>query len=332
MMRLVNDILAMTELQAGKLYPRREPFSLRGLMDSLRVQYAARAAEKGLSFDLDLDHRLPDTLEGDAGKLAQALGYLLDNAIKFTSQGSVGLKVGGQEPVGGSLALRIEVTDTGIGFATPADGLLYRRFFQLDGSMTREYGGLGIGLALSQQLVELLGGKLSHRSQPGRGSTFSLDLTLVLPVQIPSIPVRRSGGQALRRPEQCTVLVVEDNAINQLVTRGMLLKLGYRVCTADNGAEALEQIRREPIDAVLLDCQMPVMDGFATCRALRAMPGCVDMPVLAITAHSHSGDRERCLAAGMSDYMAKPVKFEELRSLLHDWLLCKPEESLKSLG
>ncbi|MNQ46284.1 Autoinducer 2 sensor kinase/phosphatase LuxQ [compost metagenome] len=332
MMRLVNDILAMTELQAGKLYPRREPFSLRGLMDSLRVQYAARAAEKGLSFDLDLDHKLPDTLEGDAGKLAQALGYLLDNAIKFTSQGSVGLKVSGQEPLGGSLALRIEVTDTGIGFATPADGLLYRRFFQLDGSMTREYGGLGIGLALSQQLVELLGGKLSHRSQPGRGSTFSLDLTLVLPVPIPSIPVRRSGGQALRRPEQCTVLVVEDNAINQLVTRGMLLKLGYRVCTADNGAEAIEQIRREPIDAVLLDCQMPVMDGFATCRALRAMPGCVDMPVLAITAHSHSGDRERCLAAGMSDYMAKPVKFEELRSLLHDWLLCKPQKSLKSLG
>ncbi|MNF48939.1 Autoinducer 2 sensor kinase/phosphatase LuxQ [compost metagenome] len=332
MMRLVNDILAMTELQAGKLYPRREPFSLRGLMDSLRVQYAARAAEKGLCFDLDLDHKLPDTLEGDAGKLAQALGYLLDNAIKFTSQGSVGLKVSGQEPLGGSLALRIEVTDTGIGFATPADGLLYRRFFQLDGSMTREYGGLGIGLALSQQLVELLGGKLSHRSQPGRGSTFSLDLTLVLPVPIPSIPVRRSGGQALRRPEQCTVLVVEDNAINQLVTRGMLLKLGYRVRTADNGAEALEQIRREPIDAVLLDCQMPVMDGFATCRALRAMPGCVDMPVLAITAHSHSGDRERCLAAGMSDYMAKPVKFEELRSLLHDWLLCKPQKSLKSLG
>ncbi|MND57155.1 Autoinducer 2 sensor kinase/phosphatase LuxQ [compost metagenome] len=332
MMRLVNDILAMTELQAGKLYPRREPFSLRGLMDGLRVQYAARATEKGLRFDLELDHKLPDTLEGDAGKLAQALGYLLDNAIKFTSHGSVGLKVSGQEPAGGSLPLRIEVTDTGIGFATPPDGLLYRRFFQLDGSMTREYGGLGIGLALSQQLVELLGGKLSHQSQPGRGSTFSLDLTLVLPVQLPSAPVRRSGGQALRRPEQCTVLVVEDNAINQLVTRGMLLKLGYRVCTADNGAEALEQIRREPIDAVLLDCQMPVMDGFATCRALRAMPGCVDMPVLAITAHSHSGDRERCLAAGMSDYVAKPVKFEELRSLLHDWLLCKPLESLKSLG
>ncbi|MFC5697821.1 7TM diverse intracellular signaling domain-containing protein [Pseudomonas sp. GCM10022186] len=332
MMRLVNDILAMTELQAGKLYPRREPFSLRGLVDSLRVQYEPRAMEKGLTFELELDHKLPDTLEGDAGKLAQALGYLLDNAIKFTSRGSVGLRVSGQEPVDGSLALSIEVTDTGIGFTTPSDGRLYRRFFQLDGSMTREYGGLGIGLALSQQLVELLGGSLAHQSQPGCGSTFTLALNLVLPAQAPAIPLRRPGGQPLRGPEQCTVLVVEDNAINQLVTRGMLLKLGYRVRTADNGAEALEQLRREPIDAVLLDCQMPVMDGFATCRALRAMPGCADLPVLAITAHSHSGDRERCLAAGMSDYMAKPVKFEELRALLHDWLLCRQQQSLKSLG
>ncbi len=332
MMRLVNDILAMTELQAGKLYPRREPFSLRGLVDSLRVQYAPRAEEKGLMFDLTLDQKLPDTLEGDAGKLAQALGYLLDNAIKFTNHGRVGLKVSGEEPANGSLALRIEVTDTGIGFATPPDGLIYRRFYQLDGSMTREYGGLGIGLALSQQLVALLGGKLSHQSQSGRGSTFSLDLSLALPAQALVVPARRPAGQPQRRPEQCTVLVVEDNAINQLVTRGMLLKLGYRVRTADNGAEALEQIRREPIDAVLMDCQMPVMDGFATCRALRAMPGCADLPVLAITAHSHSGDRERCLAAGMSDYMAKPVKFEELRALLNDWLLCKPVEAARSLS
>ncbi|AOE83420.1 hybrid sensor histidine kinase/response regulator [Pseudomonas sp. TCU-HL1] len=333
MMRLVNDILAMTELQAGKLYPRREPFSLRGLMDSLRVQYQPRAEEKGLTFKLELGHKLPDTLEGDAGKLAQALGYLLDNAVKFTSRGSVMFTVSGQEPVNGSLDLRIEVADTGIGFTAPPDGPIYRRFYQLDGSMTREYGGLGIGLALSQQLVALLGGSLSHQSQPGRGSSFTLALPLSLPDQaVQSVPVRRPGGEALRRPEQCTVLVVEDNAINQLVTRGMLLKLGYRVRTADNGAEALEQIRREPMDAVLLDCQMPVMDGFATCRALRAMPGCADLPVLAITAHSHSGDRERCLAAGMSDYMAKPVKFEELRTMLHDWLLCKPVESVQSLG
>lgn len=173
-------------------------------------------------------------------------------------------------------------------------------------------------------LIELQAGKLTHESRPGQGSRFLLRLQLTQPAQGLAPPPRRAGGQAVRRPEECTVLVVEDNAINQLVTRGMLLKLGYRVRTADNGSEALELLARERPDGVLLDCQMPVMDGFATCRAIRALPGCAELPVLALTAHSHSGDRERCLAAGMSDYMAKPVKFEELQTLLHDWLLCQP--------
>ncbi len=326
MMRMVNDILALAELQAGKLYPRRETFSLRGLFDGLRAQYAARAEDKGLTFALELDDNLPDTLEGDAAKLAQALGYLLDNAIKFTSQGGVTLQVGRAGSVGSSLPLSVVVSDTGIGFA-PGDGDLYQRFHQLDGSMTRKYGGLGIGLAICRQLVDLLGGVLSHESQPGQGSRFRLDVPLTLPLQPQASdvrPARPQGGALQRHAQQCTVLIVEDNAINQLVTRGMLLKLGYRVRTADNGAEALELLRSETVDAVLLDCQMPVMDGFATCRALRALPGCAELPVLAITAHSHSGDRERCLAAGMSDYLAKPVKFDELRVLLHDWVLCRP--------
>lgn len=326
MMRMVNDILALTELQAGKLYPRRETFSLRGLFDGLRAQYAARAEDKGLTFALELDDNLPDTLEGDAAKLAHALGYLLDNAIKLTSQGGVTLRVGRVGSVGSNLPLSVVVSDTGIGFA-PGDGDLYQRFHQLDGSMTRKYGGLGIGLAICRQLVDLLGGVLSHESQPGQGSRFRLDVPLTLPLQPQASdvrPARPQGGALQRQAQQCTVLIVEDNAINQLVTRGMLLKLGYRVRTADNGAEALELLRSETVDAVLLDCQMPVMDGFATCRALRALPGCAELPVLAITAHSHSGDRERCLAAGMSDYLAKPVKFDELRVLLHDWVLCRP--------
>lgn len=327
MMRMVNDILALTELQAGKLYPRREAFSLRGLFDGLRAQYAPRAEDKGLTFALELDDNLPDTLEGDAAKLAQALGYLLDNAIKFTSEGRVTLHVGPGGHIGNNLPLSVLVSDTGIGFEL-SDSDLYQRFHQLDGSMTRKYGGLGIGLAICRHLVDLLGGALEHESVPGVGSRFRLDVPLTLPPQQPASattrPPRRAGTVLQRQAQQCTVLIVEDNAINQLVTRGMLLKLGYRVRTADNGAEALELLRQESVDAVLLDCQMPVMDGFATCRALRALPGCADVPVLAITAHSHSGDRERCLAAGMSDYLAKPVKFDELRVLLHDWVLCRP--------
>nr|WP_024309552.1 hybrid sensor histidine kinase/response regulator [Pseudomonas sp. P818] len=325
MMRMVNDILALTELQAGKLYPRHEAFSLRGLFDGLRAHYAPRAEDKGLGFTLELEDSLPDILEGDAAKLAQALGYLLDNAIKFTNEGGVTLQVGRTGNPGHNLPLSVVVSDTGIGFAQ-SEGDLYQRFHQLDGSMTRKYGGLGIGLAICRQLVDLLGGSLSHESQPGVGSRFRLNVPLSLPEQQPAPalrPQRLPSGVALRQAQQCTVLIVEDNAINQLVTRGMLLKLGYRVRTADNGAEALELLRGETVDAVLLDCQMPVMDGFATCRAIRALPGCAELPVLAITAHSHSGDRERCLAAGMSDYLAKPVKFEELRVLLHDWVLCR---------
>ena len=326
MMRMVNDILALTELQAGKLYPRREAFSLRGLFDGLCVHYAARAEENGLTFALELDDSLPDTLEGDVSKLIQALGYLLDNAIKFTSEGGVTLQVGRAASEGDNLSLSVVVSDTGIGFVQ-GEGDLYQRFHQLDGSMTRKYGGLGIGLAICRQLVDLLGGVLSHESQPGQGSRFRLNVPLTLPEQ-PPVPVvrpsRSSSGTQQRQAQQCTVLIVEDNAINQLVTRGMLLKLGYRVRTADNGAEALELLRGESVDAVLLDCQMPVMDGFATCRAIRALPDYADVPVLAITAHSHSGDRERCLAAGMSDYLAKPVKFDELRVLLHEWVLCRP--------
>ncbi|MFV9683417.1 7TM diverse intracellular signaling domain-containing protein [Pseudomonas sp. NY15367] len=325
MMRMVNDILALTELQAGKLYPRHEAFSLRGLFDGLRAHYAPRAEDKGLRFTLELEDSLPDILEGDAAKLAQALGYLLDNAIKFTNEGGVTLQVGRTGNPGNNLPLSVVVSDTGIGFAQ-SEGDLYQRFHQLDGSMTRKYGGLGIGLAICRQLVDLLGGSLSHESQPGVGSRFRLNVPLTLPEQQPAPalrPQRLPSGVALRQVQQCTVLIVEDNAINQLVTRGMLLKLGYRVRTADNGAEALELLRGETVDAVLLDCQMPVMDGFATCRAIRALPGCAELPVLAITAHSHSGDRERCLAAGMSDYLAKPVKFEELRVLLHDWVLCR---------
>ncbi|MFI7868907.1 response regulator, partial [Ectopseudomonas khazarica] len=269
-----------------------------------------RAEDKGLSFTLELDDSLPDTLEGDAAKLAQALGYLLDNAIKFTSEGGVTLEVGRAGSIGSNLPLSVVVSDSGIGFAH-VEGDLYQRFHQLDGSMTRKYGGLGIGLAICRHLVDLLGGSLSHESQPGVGSRFRLNVPLTLPEQ-PVTPVarspRQSSGTVQRQAQQCTVLIVEDNAINQLVTRGMLLKLGYRVRTADNGAEALSLLREESVDAVLLDCQMPVMDGFATCRAIRALPGCAEVPVLAITAHSHSGDRERCLAAGMSDYLAKPVK------------------------
>jgi signal transduction histidine kinase len=324
MMRMVNDILALTELQAGKLYAQNSMFSLRAWLDSLRVRYASQAADKGLNLRLELDDKLPDTLQGDGAKLSRCVGYLLDNAIKFTTAGSVTLRVKSYPAGKGLLGLLIEVQDSGVGFNPAQAAPLYQRFQQLDGSLTREYGGLGVGLAICRQLIELLGGTLSHQSQPGQGSCFTLTVSLDLLGQsvLNSAQVPRPQGPQLRMPAQCKVLVVEDNSINQLVLRGMLLKLGYQVRCVDNGAAALDLLRYEVVDGVLLDCQMPVMDGFATCRALRLLPGCSELPVLAVTAHSHAGDRERCLAAGMSDYLTKPLKFDTLQVVLHDWLLC----------
>jgi signal transduction histidine kinase/CheY-like chemotaxis protein len=324
MMRMVNDILALTELQAGKLHAQNSMFSLRAWLDSVRVRYAPQAAEKGLKLRLELDQKLPDTLQGDGAKLSQCVGYLLDNAIKFTAAGSVTLRIKRQPAAHGLLGLLIEVQDSGVGFDPAKAAPLYQRFQQLDGSLTREYGGLGVGLAICQQLIELLGGTLRHQSQPGQGSCFTLTIELDLLAQTLAsfAAVQRPQGPQVRTPAQCRVLIVEDNGINQLVLRGMLLKLGYQVRCADNGAAALDLLRYESVDALLLDCQMPGMDGFATCRALRLLPGCSELPVLAVTAHSHSGDRERCLAAGMSDYLTKPLKFDTLQVALHDWLLC----------
>lgn len=324
MMRMVNDILALTELQAGKLHAQNSMFSLRAWLDSLRVRYAPQAADKGLSLRLELDDKLPDTLHGDGPKLSQCVSYLLDNALKFTRAGTVALRIK-RNPAGqGRLGLLIEVQDSGVGFDPEQTTPLYQRFQQHDGSLTRQYGGLGVGLAICRQLLELLGGNLTHQSQPGQGSCFtlSLELDLLTPKLTTPVAVARPQGAALRTPAQCRVLIVEDNAINQLVLRGMLLKLGYQVRCADSGAAALNLLRDEAVDAVLLDCQMPGMDGFATCRVLRLLPGCSELPVLAVTAHSHAGDRERCLAAGMSDYMTKPLKFDTLQVVLHDWLLC----------
>ena len=329
MLQMVNDILMLTELQAGKLQAECAPFSLQGLLASLRQRFAARAAEKGLDFVLELDPRLPDTVQGDAGKLGQCLSYLLDNAIKFTASGHVSLHLDGCAGSEQQVQLQIRVSDSGVGFQAAGDDQLYQHFQQLDGSLTREYGGLGIGLAICRQLLALLGGRLSHSSVLGRGSEFQLDLSLDLPGQlVPSLAApapapARPRGEAYRQPGECSLLLVEDHPGNQLVLRGMLLKLGYQVRCVDSGAAALEAVCQAPVDGVLMDCQMPQMDGFATCRALRQLPGLATLPILAITANNPSGERERCLAAGMSDCLSKPVKFDSLQAMLHDWLLCR---------
>ncbi|MEX5665017.1 7TM diverse intracellular signaling domain-containing protein [Pseudomonas neuropathica] len=318
MMRMVNGILTLTELQAGKLKASPGSFSLRAVVEALRVQFDGNAASKSLDFKVEVLPTLPDRLHGDSAKLAQCLECLLDNAIKFTRVGGLALRVTGKPSTGNRLALSFAVIDTGIGFTDLGEATMYQRFFQLDGSMTREYGGLGVGLAICRQLVELLGGKLTHRSEPGRGSRFQLDVEFELPV-VEAAPISVPSHDCVRAPQDCTVLLVDDNSVNQLVMRGMLLKLGFRVRTADNRAAALDCLLREAFDAVLIDCQLPAHDGASLCCQIHALPGCANLPVfmLALTA-----DRELCSTGAAIDYLNKPVKFEDLQSALERRVLC----------
>ncbi|MXR32099.1 hybrid sensor histidine kinase/response regulator [Pseudomonas sp. PICF6] len=320
MMRMVNGILTLTELQAGKLKAYPAPFSLRAMVDALQVQFGANAAVKSLDFKVDVAPGLTDRLIGDSGKLAQCLECLLDNAVKFTRTGGLALRISGRPSGLDRLVLSFAVIDTGIGFTDLGEASLYQRFFQLDGSMTREYGGLGVGLAICRQLVELLGGRLTHTSEPGRGSRFQLDVEveMAVPVEAPT-PFSFSPRESARLPQDCTVLLADDNSIDLLVMRGMLLKLGYRVRTADSGRAALDMLQGESVDAVLLDCQSPPLDGVSVCCQIRTLAGCEDLPVFVV---SPNPNHERCTSGALTDYLSKPVKFEVLRTILQRRVLC----------
>jgi signal transduction histidine kinase/CheY-like chemotaxis protein len=323
MMRMVNGILTLTELQAGKLKAAPSTFSLRGVVEALRVQFDGNAASKSLDFKVDVAPGVPDRLHGDSAKLAQCLECLLDNAIKFTRIGGLALRVSGKALDNERMALSFAVIDTGIGFTDLGEATMYQRFFQLDGSMTREYGGLGVGLAICRQLVELLGGRLTHRSEPGSGSRFQLDVEFDLPaLERPPVPLMAGDFTRLRLPQDCTVLLVDENSINQLVMRGMLLKLGFRVRTADSGAAALDCLQRETFDAVLLDCQSQSSDGASVCCQIRALPGCADLPLFMI---AQGTDRERCPTGALIDHLSKPVKFEDLQAALYRRVLCSQQ-------
>lgn len=318
MMRMVNGILTLTELQAGRLTAQPQQFSLRGVLDTLRLQFNTSAQSKGLAFSIDVADELPDRLVGDADKLLQCLDCLLDNAFKFTHEGAVRLRVVGVPHSDGQVRLSFIVTDTGIGFAFLDEATLYQRFFQVDGSTTREYGGMGIGLAICRQLIELLGGRLTHHSEPSRGSRFQLEMEASL-----APPEPKPAQDRQRAPQECAVLLVDDNSVGQLAVRGMLLKLGYRVKTVDSGPAALAALQGAGFDAVLLDVPE---GGFSLCCQIRALPGCAELPVIALSSSLNVSERERCHGIGVTERLAKPVRFDALQAVLERHLLRQAED------
>lgn len=325
LLSLVNDILDLSKIEAGRLELEPLPFGPGRVTAEVAELMRVRALEKGLFLEVQPCPNQPICVCGDHSRLRQILLNLLNNAIKFTDRGVVRMHCELLKQEGNGAWFRFEVIDTGPGIAPESIRKLFLPFSQAEISTSRRYGGTGLGLSISRQLAELMSGRIGVISELGKGSTFWVELPFEvlpdseLPQDTPGAGVDQfhvPGGTPKR------VLVAEDNAVNQLVATEMLKRFGCRVDVVGNGEEAVEAVRRLPYQLIFMDCHMPVMDGFEACRAIRdAEPVNRHIPIIAMTASALKGDRETCLAAGMDDYISKPVRFGDLRSVILRWLV-----------
>jgi signal transduction histidine kinase/ActR/RegA family two-component response regulator len=312
---ILNDILDFSKIEAGKLKTESTLVPIRPLLQNAADLCRIPAAAKGLDFRVDFAPGLPEYIRSDGFRIRQVVLNLLGNAVKFTSSGCVELRVEGEFENDTSLVLRIVVRDTGIGIASENLEQLFRPFTQAEESTTRRFGGTGLGLAISKNLVELLGGQIDAESEFGRGSRFWITL-----------PVGTAGPGEIATPEpqtdeawgalrQLSVLLVEDHPVNRRVAQGMLQRLGCAVWCAENGQSAVSQAAAAPFDVILMDCQMPVMDGYEATRRIRSQAR-HQPPIVALTANTTSEDIAHCLASGMDGHLAKPISLKQLEQAI----------------
>ncbi|MGE0862326.1 MAG: ATP-binding protein [Vicinamibacterales bacterium] len=307
---LINDILDFSKIEANRLELEIAPFAVDQLLTQLSA-LRVKAEARGLRFAIEVAPDVPAWLLGDQVRLRQVLVNLVENAVKFTAVGQVGVAM--RRVPGDPGRIRFDVTDTGIGIAKDKQQVIFEAFAQADGSTTRRYGGTGLGLSITDKLVALMRGTLSVESEPGRGSCFSVELPL--PAATPPAGTTIAATASAAPPEtRLHVLLAEDNPVNQLVARRFLERAGHSVVVAANGVEAVAAYERERFDLVLMDLQMPEMDGFEATAAIRRIEAGrgTRTPVVALTAHASAGDRERCEAAAMDGYAAKPIQREVL--------------------
>jgi len=322
LLQIVNEILDFSKIEAGKVELENTAFDLREVVGSATEQFSGQCRSRNLALAWTIDDNVPATLLGDPSRLRQVIGNLVGNAVKFTERGSIAVRVARLEGDDPGALLRFSVEDTGIGIQPESLALIFEPFAQSEASTTRRYGGTGLGLAVCKQLVELMGGEIGVESTAGCGSRFWFRVRFELAESAAAERrPRRAAGEIRPRRFPARILLVEDNKVNQLVARTLLEKLGYHVDVAANGKEAVEAITRSPYAAVLMDCLMPEMDGFTATAEIRKRNGTATrLPIIAMTASAVKGDRERCLAAGMDDYLSKPVDRAELASVLEHWV------------
>jgi CheY-like chemotaxis protein len=347
LMRIINEILDFSKIESGRMDCESSDFSPSQLLRDVVELHRAPAQKKDLRIEIQIDESAEIEVEGDLAHIRQVLGNLLSNAIKFTASGhiSVALQCVPDTANPAGVILRYAVADTGIGIGVEQQTRLFQPFTQADSSISRKYGGTGLGLSICKRLVELMNGRISCQSEAGKGTTFRFEVPCrrlsLLAGSMPSPAARPSlsaTGEAAADKDlspalpstsshAMRVLVTEDTMINRQLARMLLTKKGYQVGEAENGAEALAVLEQESYDLVLMDCMMPVMDGYEATRLLRereAAAGLPRLPIIALTASVIDGDRERCLAAGMDDYLSKPFTAAAFLAMIERWLPASP--------
>ena len=323
LLALINDILDLSRIEARKVDLDVAEFDLFGTIEDVMETLRSQAGRKNLNLSWHAQPETPRRLRGDAKRLRQVLLNLAANAVKFTERGTVTVGAGVDELAAGKPVLRFTISDTGIGIPGDLAPMLFSRFVQADDSATRKYGGTGLGLSISKQLVELMGGQIGFESQPGAGATLWFTAVLEMASQAAIPPAEKPReGVAQNDPKVrkgARILVAEDNSINQTLIAAQLGKLGCKARLVANGVEAVAALLSDEYDLVLMDCQMPQMDGFEATRRIRES-GRRELPIVAVTADAMTGDRERCLDAGMNDYISKPLQLSTLASVLAKWI------------
>ena len=332
LLAILNDILDLSKIEAGKLHFENIAFSLRDTIADIVNLYSLKSEQQGVLILQRIDDTVPQAMMGDPTRIRQVIVNLVSNALKFTEKGEVIISVdvvssetNSENSVSNNdyANLKIAVRDTGIGISQSAQKTLFNAFTQADGSTTRKYGGTGLGLAIVSQLVGIMDGDLGVESEVGKGSTFWFSA----PFKTTDVSVKSKKNESLKDDRlelDAKILLVEDNPINQMVAQKMLEKLGITSKVANNGIEAIKHLTQESFDLVLMDCQMPEMDGFDATREVRQIGiksiNEKQIPIVAMTANVMSGDRERCIKVGMNDYIGKPVQLDKLEEVLRKWL------------